>query len=302
MYHYVRSYDINNPYSQHKDISEFNNECDYFKKNTLSINVKDLFNRNLNLSRECVLITFDDGLKDHINAAEILISHGLTATFYIPTSPYIKKNVLDVHKVHILCRKYGPECLSIMNQVCLREGYNPKMLIKESDWLKNKDRYKSQSDDENIKLFKKSMNYLFEAKVKRLLLDKMLEKVSITIKTDDVYLKKTEIEYLIKNNFEIGSHGISHSVFSRMTKIEKLNELKYSKEYLQSILGININSFAYPYGRKGTYDNETIKLLNELGYQSAVAVEEKDIDQKQIDKIKYEIPRYDCNMIKELYA
>lgn len=46
----------------------------------------------------------------------------------------------------------------------------------------------------------------------------------------------------------VGSHGISHSYFSRMTKTEVRNELQVSKERLEKLTGKKIDMFAFPYG------------------------------------------------------
>lgn len=46
----------------------------------------------------------------------------------------------------------------------------------------------------------------------------------------------------------VGSHGISHSYFSKMTRTEARNELQVSKEKLEKLTGKKIDMFAFPYG------------------------------------------------------
>ena len=102
MYHYVREFDINFPHSKHKEITDFANEIkkliqlDYEFKNVTEA-IKSL-KRDEDTSR-MILLTFDDGLKDHFDVAKVLSNLGIQkGTFYIPTQQYLKDEILHVHK------------------------------------------------------------------------------------------------------------------------------------------------------------------------------------------------------------
>lgn len=63
-----------------------------------------------------------------------------------------------------------------------------------------------------------------------------------------LFMNKTEIESLIKNGWEIGSHTINHPNLCRISKDNLVHQLEDSKKILEEIFYVNIQSIAYPYG------------------------------------------------------
>ena len=49
----------------------------------------------------CIL-TFDDGLKEQMHTLSLLDQLGVTAMYFVPTSPLVHHQVLDVHKLHMI--------------------------------------------------------------------------------------------------------------------------------------------------------------------------------------------------------
>jgi len=55
-----------------------------------------------------VILTFDDGLSDHYEYVfPILNELNQWGTFYISTSPFHNKKLIDIHRIHMLVGKYG---------------------------------------------------------------------------------------------------------------------------------------------------------------------------------------------------
>ena len=67
MYHYIRNYDKNFPHSNILTINNFKKQVQKFSNNGLVEEYKQLF-----IPSNKVILTFDDGFKDHLYAAEIL--------------------------------------------------------------------------------------------------------------------------------------------------------------------------------------------------------------------------------------
>ncbi|PIT89392.1 MAG: hypothetical protein COU27_00655 [Candidatus Levybacteria bacterium CG10_big_fil_rev_8_21_14_0_10_36_7] len=86
---------------------------------------------------------------------------------------------------------------------------------------------------------------------------------------DKNYLTLKQLINLSKNeNIEIGAHTISHAVLKNTT-IEKVKyEVLGSKEMLEDMLGIEIVSFAYPYG---DFDNQAIEIVKNAGFKTATS-------------------------------
>ena len=73
-------------------------------------------------------------------------------------------------------------------------------------------------------------------------------------------------ESYIANNFEIGSHGVTHAYLTQIGSMEATDEIFDSKDMLRKKYGQNITKFCYPRG----YANEKIKaLVREAGYTYA---------------------------------
>lgn len=71
--------------------------------------------------------------------------------------------------------------------------------------------------------------------------------------------------YLI-DNFEIGSHGVTHRYLTQIPPEEARDEIFASKEMLENLTGKKVSKFCYPRG----YANEQIKQwVKEAGYTYA---------------------------------
>ena len=80
---------------------------------------------------------------------------------------------------------------------------------------------------------------------------------------DGYYMTSQQIKEMSDYGIDIQSHTASHPYLSQLTYEEQLNELKTSKEKLESITGKPVISVAYPFG---DYDDNTIVASEEAGY------------------------------------
>lgn len=73
----------------------------------------------------------------------------------------------------------------------------------------------------------------------------------------------------IADNFEIGSHGLTHSYLTRIPLEEAREEIFESKKMIENVTGKKVTKFCYPRG----YFNSDIKtMVEEAGYESARTV------------------------------
>jgi len=69
---------------------------------------------------------------------------------------------------------------------------------------------------------------------------------------------------------EIHSHTCTHPVLSTLQDEEQVREeLSASKAEIETRLGVTCNVFAYPVGRRTSYDARTLRLVQECGYELA---------------------------------
>lgn len=102
----------------------------------------------------------------------------------------------------------------------------------------------------------------------------------------DSYMSWSEITNL-KNSglIEIGSHTLDHLSLPNQTLAVQRDQIIKSKKIIEDKLGIQITSFAYPYGRL----NDTVaNIVKEAGYTNATGTVENSV--MSLDLI-YNLPR-----------
>ena len=121
MYHYVRP--IKNskfPKIKGLELKQFYNQINFFTKNSNLLTNSD-FNEIISTKKipkkPSVLLTFDDGYKDHYKYVfPFLLKKKISANFYPPQKVIENKTVLDVNKIHFILEK-EPNSKKILNLI-----------------------------------------------------------------------------------------------------------------------------------------------------------------------------------------
>lgn len=78
-----------------------------------------------------------------------------------------------------------------------------------------------------------------------------------------------QVREIIQDGCVVGSHSHFHSRLSQCTDGQIREELIRSKQILESKLGVEVNTLAYPFGQSHDYDQRVTKAAAEVGYTSA---------------------------------
>jgi peptidoglycan/xylan/chitin deacetylase (PgdA/CDA1 family) len=196
---------------------------------------------NLNEKR-LIALTFDDGYSDnYTHALPLLESHNATATFYPVVLPCMNNSVLPLdHYYHWV----DDSNLEVEE----RENYIRGAKKREFYWL---------SPEEQILFINKHLNNSWGSR------------------SGVRYMTAKELRELAERGFEIGSHGLSHALFTAgyMNEEKKRFELIESKRQMENAIGLPILSFCFP---SGYYDQGDIQLVSESGYKSVVIIRKKN--------------------------
>lgn len=76
-----------------------------------------------------------------------------------------------------------------------------------------------------------------------------------------------EIHSTIAAGYEVGSHGLSHPKYSRLSKEELEQEIAGSKRIIEENIKIPVVSFSYPYN---IHNEQALNIVKEAGYKYAV--------------------------------
>lgn len=94
-----------------------------------------------------------------------------------------------------------------------------------------------------------------------------------------------QLREMHRNGITIGSHGARHFDMLQLNEAEARKQLVRSKQELERRLGTPCVHYSYPYGR---FTSDTVALVREAGYQTAVTVTHRGIPES-VDLMR--IPR-----------
>ncbi len=176
------------------------------------------------------------------------------------------------------------------------------------NYLENKDNLSKPSIlicfDDGYKDLLSIKNYLYQKNIKPLLflISKTKGVNRKELKNRKQLLNKNDIKTLMDFGWTIGSHGLTHSNFFKLNKLQKESEIIISKKTLEKKFRVDIKYFSFP---KGNYSIEDIEILRRAGYKLAFSMEDRILVQ-QINP--YIIPRigvdktHNFNEFKSLFS
>lgn len=169
-------------------------------------------------------------------------------------------------------------------------GENPKLYVdqelfeKEMKYLKH-NKYKTITLDDLLEHLKKEKNIPYKGVILTFddgnldfyikafpILELFKLKATVFVITNMInkpnYLTTAMLQKMHKSSLiTIGSHTVNHPDLTTLPVQKVFYELNESKKILKNMTGININSFAFPYGR---YNEEVLEGIKKAGYLNAV--------------------------------
>ena len=70
-------------------------------------------------------------------------------------------------------------------------------------------------------------------------------------------------------SLDVGAHTVTHPQLSSLTQSEQESEISGSKSDLEKLFDHPIRAFAYPFGERGDYSEDSIKLVKKAGFSCA---------------------------------
>jgi peptidoglycan/xylan/chitin deacetylase (PgdA/CDA1 family) len=273
MYHYVRPIQKSKyPKIKGLEFKKFVKQLDFLEQNFTIINPFDFLDhvlnrKKLNVPNPC-LLTFDDGLKDHLQyVLPELQKRGLSGCFFVPTASLQKLELLDVHAIHFILESGHSvrDLLGLTTEICLNFGFDVK--ISHSGLALNKS---NRFDGADVKRLKRLLQYELPLTIRHDVVTNLFEKLvkeSASELAQKLYMTVEDLQYMVLQGMLIGSHSHTHTWLEYQTLPNQLAEISRSVSFLQKIGVMDTNwLFAYPYG---SYNSETIDLLESLGCKAA---------------------------------
>lgn len=187
------------------------------------------------------LITWDDGLKEQMEAFETLNSVGVPSVYYVPVKPFTDQTVLEVHKLH-----YARTLLEDGDiYEVLAKNYAIKDFAFDDEALKNQYRY----DGPLARKVKYFLNFVLTDIERSEAIDRLFREVASdeAAHSRSLYMDISDLKKLASAN-SLGSHGLSHLALAPLEPNHAAVEIKESLIWLEETVETNMISFSYPFG------------------------------------------------------
>jgi peptidoglycan/xylan/chitin deacetylase (PgdA/CDA1 family) len=257
--------------------------------------------RDNRIQRRTVVVTFDDGYANNLyNAKPLLDRCEIPATVFVTTGSLESKGGFwqDALERLLLRPRILPEtlCLNIEGRVYQWELGDASRYSEESDREYHRSNGAQKNDcPSRRQLLYDSLRQLISPLPegnRRKLLDELFAWSRMGRMDDEISraLSPDEVVSLADGGLvEIGAHTVTHPVLSELTVDSQRHEIIHSKAYLEEILGRSVTNFAYPFGTRSDYTEQTVALVQEAGFASACSAS-PGVIHKGVNL--YDLPRY----------
>jgi len=299
-YHYVRPIKSSIlPNIKGLELADFIEQIKYFSKNYDIISLDDLLDvTNLKTSKKLtpLVLTFDDGYKDHLEFVLPTLRKFQIKGAFFPVIDSCKNNkVLDVNKIHYLiagCKEIKNLYIEVCSAISL---YREQFSLNEESFYKNMFYVKSRfGDDPETMFIKKMLQQGFPAALRNKLCNELCEKY---LKLNEhqlnkiLYMNLDEVRELAHFGMTIGGHSATHPWLPTLSEEEIKKELDLTQDFVFNVYQKEIPwVMCYPYG---SYDEKVIKILKTTKCNMALTTKHDLYDSKQDSK--FTIPRLDTN-------
>ncbi len=304
MYHYVRELENTRyPRIKARQLSEFKAQLNYLEKNYEFVTIEeciDAIYKGDDIPDNAVLLTFDDGYKDHYESVfPILERKDIQGVFFPPAKAILEDEVLDVNKIHhILAINEEKDNIGDLLDLIyeLLDRYREKYSLKSNEEYYSDLAVEGRFDPEEIIFIKRLLQRELPDEVRSNIFNDLFDEfvdVDEKILSNELYMDMDQLRCMQRNGMIIGCHGYDHYWLDNISQEKLEDEIKGSLEFLKRVgTPKELWTFCYPYG---SYNDEIQKLLNDKGFKLGFTTYPKVA--KLIRRSAMELPRLDTNDI-----
>jgi peptidoglycan/xylan/chitin deacetylase (PgdA/CDA1 family) len=270
MYHYVRD-TSRTPWPKIRALrtDDFKRQVDamteQFEMATLESALEFLEGRFMPKRPMC-LLTFDDGLKDHLaNVMPILLETGVQGVFLLPTGALEERRVASVHKNHFLLASlsFDKYCQEFADRL-VEEDPGMSLDVSESEV-----RHVYRWDPIPVATLKYIINFRARPAVIARILDGLFAEHVCEERAfaSDFYLTWDDARQMQAAGMVMGGHSHQHLSLTGLSQDELWCDLTRCVEIMRARLGAQLAwPFSYPFG---AHDDLIVEHIRQLGFDCA---------------------------------
>ncbi len=298
MYHYTRDLKHNRyPKIRGLDIDLFQQQISFFKENFKIVTMDEVMGAaegKNELPDNAVLLTFDDGYIDNYTYAfPILEEAKVQGSFFIPAKTFIKRQLLDVNKIHYILA--SADINQLLNNVFERLNYYRG---NEFDYPSNEELFADYAKvgrfdiKETVFIKRILQTVLPEALRNRISSDLFQKYVGVTEEqlAYELYMTREQIKTLKRHGMFIGIHGYDHYWLGNLSVEQMQTDIADALEAMDEFIDRKHWVMNYPYG---SYNDNIMEYISREGACLGLTTEVAVADFSKHGRLK--LPRLDCN-------
>jgi peptidoglycan/xylan/chitin deacetylase (PgdA/CDA1 family) len=223
-------------------------------------------------SRPVGVLTFDDGLRDHVEVvAPLLESLDMSAAFFINTAPWVTGHLLSVHMAHFLSAAFSyvelsDDIVAVAHTCGARVGLE--------DVPRETAVAQYRFDDAATAVVK----YFLNAVIPQHQREDVLRRVFEARLGDDRplakrhYLDRDDARALVQSKHVVGMHSHEHLHLAATSREARRADLATNRELIADATGLAPRWLSYPYGSPSSYDDSVVDDVRELGCSFALTL------------------------------
>ena len=287
-YHYVRDAARREfPRLKALPADEFVRQIEFFRRGFEMATMETTFgylNGTYHPRRNLLLLTFDDGLKEHRSfVTPVLKEHGIQGLFFLTTS----SDLAPVHMNHFL--------MAQMDFESYRDQFLEAVPASRDCFVDEKTACRQYPYDETqTACFKYLINFVLPSSMRDAVLRELFSRNLGDPYTfaRSLYLSWGETREMQEAGMVIGGHSHQHRSLEELSDDELGMDLSTCRDVLERNLHPqSLWPFCYPYGKAQSFGERTISRLKELRFHCSFTTEQ-GVNLPQSDL--FTLRRFDC--------
>lgn len=236
----------------------------------------------------CIL-TFDDGLKEQMKTLALLDSLGVSAMYFVPTAPLAQREVLDVHKLHMIRSRLSDVELA----ADLGQRFNFETYQFDDQLLAIQYRY-DEPISRKVKYF---LNFVLDASARLQWTSNRFVEIfgSEQAASEALYMSADDLRVLAGRRL-LGTHAHTHVPLATLTEAQVQLEIEQSLDVLEHLSGRRPLGISYPFGGQSAVSEPVFAAAQASGLKYGFTMQ-RGINVK-CDVSSMELKRIDVNDVR----
>ena len=298
MYHYVRPIK-NSRYPNIKglELDLFKEQLNFFKEHFQVVTmeaVMEAVEKGTELPENAMLLTFDDGYRDHYQYVfPLLREFGMQGSFFVPSAIIREQKVLDVNKIHFILACSEIRELMVRIEELLEEYRRMGHDIEPTAEIFEKLAVANRWDPKEVIYVKRLLQNYLPEELRHIIVDRLFVEIvgcSEEEFSKELYVDMDMIREMKKAGMHFGLHGDAHYWLNKLTREELEKDLRKSLSFFEDVMEPEKLTINYPYGG---YNDDVIACAKAMGCKLGFTVEARKAVLCEEDALT--LPRFDTN-------